>query len=265
MVECLLFIPVLPISQDWRDVGLTNGGWTRPAVAELVGTFYLVFIGAAAAALDHYAHGDVGLIGFALANGLALGTGVTATMNISGGHLNPAVTVAMWSLGKIRAGLAVVYVVAQLLGAILAGLLVYASFPAADVRAVHAGAPALGAGIGPGHGVVLEAVLTFLLVTSVLLTAVDWRAPKVGGYGIGLTVLFDVLAGGAATGAAMNPARSFGPALVSGFWANEWVYWVGPVLGALVAAAVYALFLRQPEPAAAASASAGQAGKGKRK
>lgn len=229
---------------------MASQGWLRLAVAEALGTFYLVFIGAAAAALDHYTQGRVGLLGFALANGLALGTGVTATMRISGGHLNPAVTVGLWSLGKIRAGLGALYIVAQLVGAVVAALLVAAAFPAADVGAVHAGAPALGAGIGAGQGVLLEAVLTFLLVTSVLLTAVDARAPQVAGYGIGITVLFDVLAGGAATGAAMNPARSFGPALVSGFWTDEWVYWVGPILGALAAAAVYRLCLAERETAA---------------
>lgn len=224
---------------------LENQGWLKPAVAELVGTFYLVFIGAAAAAADRYMHGGVGLIGFALANGLALGTGITATMNISGGHLNPAVTVSLWSLGKIRARLGILYIIAQLCGATLAGLLVYAAFPVADVNAVHAGAPALGIGITTLQGVIIEAVLTFLLVTSVLLTAVDPRAPKVGGYGVGITVLFDVLVGGAATGAAMNPSRSFGPALASGFWTNEWIYWAGPILGGLVAAAIYALFLQE--------------------
>lgn len=246
---------------------LNQAGWLRPAVAELIGTFYLVFAGAASATLDHYTHGGVGLIGFALANGLALGTGITATMNISGGHLNPAVTISLWSLGKIKAGLGILYVIAQLCGATLAGLLVYAGFPAVDVNAVHAGTPALGPGVTAWHGVVLEGVMTFLLVTSVLLTAVDWRAPKVGGYGVGITVLFDVLAGGAATGAAMNPARSFGPALASSFWANEWVYWVGPIAGGLVAAAIYALFLRQDEPKAAAPAPSpgGPAGKGRRK
>lgn len=223
-------------------------GWVGRAVAELIGTFYLVFIGASAAVLDHYLQGGVGLIGFALANGLALGTGVTATMNISGGVLNPAVAIGLWALGKLQGAMTLVYIVAELVGATLAGLLVYAAFPAAHVAAVHAGSPALGAGFTPGQGVLLEAVLTFLLMTSVLLTAVDRRAPSgIGGYGIGLTVLFSVLAGGAATGAALNPARSFGPALVSGFWADHWVYWLGPIAGALMASAIYAIFLRQKE------------------
>jgi MIP family channel proteins len=223
---------------------MDDARWSRPLVAELIGTFYLVFAGAGAAALNHYLQGGVGLVGIALANGLALGTGVSATMNISGGNLNPAVTVALWSIGKLRGRLALLYIVAQLMGASIAVGLVRLSFPAAEFAAVHGGEPGLGAGITPLQGALLEAVMTFLLVSSAFLTAVDHRAPHVGGYGIGITVVFDVLVGGALTGAAMNPARSFGPALISGFWSNEWVYWVGPIIGGLVSALIYNLILR---------------------
>lgn len=113
-------------------------------------------------------------------------------MNISGGVLNPAVAIGLWALGKLKGGMTIVYIVAELVGAVLAGLLVYAAFPAVHVAAVHAGSPALGEGFSPGQGVLIEAVLTFLLMTSVLLTAVDKRAPSgIRGYGIGLTVLFE--------------------------------------------------------------------------
>jgi MIP family channel proteins len=234
-------------------------------VAELVGTFYLVFIGGAAAVVDHFTRGGLGVLGAALANGLALGTGVTATMNLSGGVLNPAVAVGLWALRKLSAARAALYVVAELAGATIAGLLVRWLFPSSDVAAVHAGAPALAAGLGAWQGVGIEAALTFLLMTSVLLTAVDGRAPQVAGYGIGLTVLFDVLAGGAFTGAAMNPARSFGPALASGFWASEWVYWVGPVVGALVAAGVYGWTLASRTPEASAPAAPASSGGKKRR
>jgi MIP family channel proteins len=226
----------------------------RLLVAEALGTFFLVFPGAGAPILDHLSGGHVGLLGVAIANGLGLAVGITATMNISGAHLNPAVTVGLWALGKIRAGLAALYVVAQLVGATVAALLLAAIFPAAAASATHLGAPALLAGFGAWHGALLEAVLTFLLVSAVLLTAVDDRAPKVAGFGIGVIVMVDVLTGGPLTGAAMNPARAFGPALVAGFWADHWVWWLGPIAGSLVAAAVYGWFLAGKAPAPAAAA-----------
>ena len=96
-------------------------------------------------------------------------------------------------------------------------------------------------GIGVGPGIAIEVVLTFLLVFTVFATAVDPKGafPIIAGFGIGLVVVFDILAGGPLTGASMNPARSFGPALVSGSWANHWVYWLGPLVGGALAALVY--------------------------
>jgi MIP family channel proteins len=227
--------------------------WWRILAAEAVGTFFLVFPGAGAPILDKLT-GGVGLLGIAIANGLGLAIGITATMNISGGALNPAVTVGLWAAKKLKAVLVIPYILAQLVGAVVAALLLKAIFPAAAASATHLGAPAL-AHVGAGQGVLLEAVMTFLLVMAVFLTAVDERAPKVGGFGIGVIVMVDVLTGGPLTGAAMNPARALGPALVSGYLADQWVWWVGPILGALVAAAVYAGVLANRGPVAAPQAA----------
>src|SRR5436305_10096665 len=131
------------------------------------------------------------------------------------------------------------YIVAQLVGATLAGLLLQAIYPQAVWQAAQPGTPNLAPGVSFGTGVLVEAVLTFFLLLAVFGTAVDPRAPKIGGFGIGLTVLVDILVGGALTGAAMNPARAFGPALAGGFWQNDLVYWIGPIIGAVIAALIY--------------------------
>ncbi len=112
--------------------------------------------------------------------------------------------------------------------------------------AVAQGTPDLGSGVGPMRGVIIEAVLTFFLVFVVFGTAVDARAPRIGGLGIGLTVALDILFGGPLTGAAMNPARTFGPALASAHWNNHLVYWIGPLLGGALAGLVYGRFLITP-------------------
>ncbi len=242
-------------------------GWLRLLVAEALGTFFLVFPGAGAPILDKVTGGSVGLLGIAIANGLGLAIGITATMNISGGALNPAVAIALWAAKKLKPVLVIPYILAELVGAIIAALLLAAIFPAAAAASTHLGAPALSQ-INPGQGVLLEGFMTFLLVTAVFLTAVDERAPKVGGFGIGVIVMVDVLMGGPLTGAAMNPARAFGPALVAGFFTNQWIWWVGPILGGLLAAALYTgvLATRTPPaaPAPAPSPRSGQAGAGGR-
>jgi glycerol uptake facilitator-like aquaporin len=140
---------------------------------------------------------------------------------------------------RIAPLLGILYIVAQLVGATLAGLLLKVVFPQPVWQAASLGTPLLAPGVSVGTGVLVEAVLTFFLLLAVFGTAVDPRAPKIGGFGIGLTVAVDILVGGALTGAAMNPARSFGPALAGGYWQNEWVYWVGPIIGAVIAALIY--------------------------
>ena len=218
----------------------------RAYLAEAIATFALVFIGAGAILADRVS-GNFGILGIAFAHGLVLMCMVYATGHISGGHVNPAVTIGLYFGRQIKAAKAFGYIVSQLIGATIAGLLlkmIYVSAPAA----AHLGTPGLAPGVSFGAGVLIEAVLTFFLVFTVFGVAVDKRAPA-GMYGmaIGLVLTFDILAGGVFTGASMNPARTFGPAAASGFWANHLVYWIGPVIGAIVAAMVYTKFLMKSQ------------------
>lgn len=211
-------------------------------VAEALGTFLFFFVGAGSVVLGDYVAGNggsgPGLLGVALAHGLALAVLVSALGAVSGGHFNPAVTLAVWIMGKITPLRVVLYVIAQLTGALAAGLALKLVF--ADAwQASNIGTPALGSGITPVVGIAVEAVLTALLVLAVIGTAVDPRAPKIGGLAIGLAVAADIMVGGPLTGAAMNPARWFGPAVAAGAYADWYVWWIGPAIGAAVAALVY--------------------------
>ncbi len=225
-------------------------------VAEAIGTFALTFIGAGAILTTSFNDGAPGLVGIAIAHGLILAIVVSATMNISGGHINPAVTIAMFCTGRIKPPLAIGYIVSQLVGATVAGILlmlIFKSMGEAGPEAIIAcklGTPNLNAAVSPWMGVFVEIILTFLLVFAIFGTAVDPRAPKIGGFGIGLAVCVDILMGGPLTGAAMNPARTFGTLLgglgdTSDLWSQHWVYWVGPIIGALLAAFVYDKFIME--------------------
>jgi len=211
-------------------------------IAEAIGTFLFFFIGAGSVVLGDYLASNgatgPGLLGVALAHGLTLAVLVSALGAVSGAHFNPAVTLAIWVMGKIAPTRAALYVLAQLAGALAAGLSLKLVF-ANDWQASQIGTPALGAGISPGIGIAVEAVLTALLVLAVLGTAVDSRGPKIGGLAIGLAVAADILVGGPLTGAAMNPARWFGPAVAAGAYADWYVWWIGPAIGSLVAAYLY--------------------------
>lgn len=211
----------------------------RRSLAEALGTFALVFIGVASVVEKFASGANNGLLGIALAHAVVLSVMITATMAISGGHINPAVTIGLLAARRISARTALAYVPAQLVGAVLGALAVKNLFPSVAVRAAGLGTPSLGANVQLGQGIGLEAVLTFFLVSAVFGTCVNAEAPKVGGFGVGLVLLFDILVGGSLTGAAMNPARAFGPALVSGQWVAHSVYWVGPILGGLVAALLW--------------------------
>ena len=214
----------------------------RVLLAESLGTFYLCFAGIAAIVCTAPPiNSGGGLVAIALAHGLALSIAVNNFGGISGAHFNPAVTMAMLVTGRIKAPLAMLYVVAQLLGATVAAVTCREIFPAEAVSAVMLGIPLPAAWATTGTVLCVEFVLTFLLITSIFGTAVDERGKtvKIGGFGIGLTVAFDILAGGPITGASMNPARSFGPALVMGHWDWHWLYWVAPILGGCAAALFY--------------------------
>jgi aquaporin Z len=212
---------------------------TKAFLAEFIGTFALIFVGAGSIAVNHYNGGDTQLLGIALAHGLTIAVMVSATAAISGGHLNPAVTIGLLSAGYIDLKNATGYVLSQLAGAALAALLLGIVIPISSVSAVNLGIPALGVGVSPASGIIMEGITTFFLVFVVMGTAVDSRAPKVGGLFIGLTVTLGILVAGPITGGAMNPARYFGPALVSGNFSEFWVYLIGPLLGGVCAALVY--------------------------
>ncbi len=223
--------------------------YVKPAVAELVGTFAFFFIGAGAIVTDTYSKGAVGLLGIALAHGLILSIMISAFGATSGGHFNPAVTIGFAVTRRIKLDVAAVYIIAQLVGGTLAGLALRAIFAESVWKVTHLGTPALAPGVSFGTGVLVEAILTFFLLLAVFGTAVDARAPKIGGFGIGLTVMVDILVGGPLTGASMNPARTFGPALASGYWDNHLVYWIGPIIGGAIAALLYEyVILRESAP-----------------
>jgi aquaporin TIP len=212
----------------------------RRLTAEALGTFGLVFVGAAVVVVNGgFPQSGIGLLGIALAHAVVLSVMISATMTISGGHLNPAVTVGLMVTRRIDAGSALAYIIAQLVGAALAAFLVKLLLPPDAVRNAMLGVPVIATSVTMGQAIGLEAVLTFFLVSAVFGTAVSPDAPRVAGFGIGLVLLFDILVGGPLTGAAMNPARAFGPALVAGEWVGHLVYWVGPLVGAIVAALLW--------------------------
>ena len=208
-------------------------------VAEFIGTFALIFVGVGAIVADHASHGESGLVGVALAHGLTIAVMVTATAAVSGGHLNPAVTIGLLSVRKIEPANAAGYVAAQCLGAIVAAAALRGLLPDGMLADVRMGTPVLSSGTTELEGTLLEMILTFFLAFVVFGTAIDARAPKLGGLCIGLTVALDILIGGPFTGAAMNPARHLGPALLGGGLGQTWLYWLGPVAGGVLAAQVY--------------------------
>jgi len=225
----------------------------KQLLAEAIGTFFLCFAGIAAiVATSEPINSGVGLVGIALAHGLALSVAVSIFAGISGAHFNPAVTVGFLSTGRITPQLAILYIIFQLVGATLAACACAMIYPSGAVDAAMLGIPLPPKDSWVTTQILLltEFLLTFLLMTAIYGTAVDPRgAPmKLGGFGIGLTVAFDILAAGKVTGASMNPARSFGPAFVHNYFAQHWCYWVAPIAGAVGAALVYEyLLLEAPE------------------
>jgi len=211
----------------------------RPLVAECLGVFMLVFIGCGAIVVNALTSNALGFLGVAAASGLTYAVAVTATMNISGGHVNPAITAALWSIGRIDGKKAGLYVVAQVVGAVLAALALKALFPGGAGDVTQYGALKLHDQTTWAQGILIEAVLTFFLGLVVMGTLVDAAATRVGGFGVGLTLLAGILAAGPLTGSALNPARAFGPALVAWMWTAQVAYWIGPIVGAVAAMQVY--------------------------
>ena len=215
----------------------------RPLVAEFVGTLLFVFLGVGSIVVNAASNNALGALGTALAHGVGMSVLVTMTMAISGGHLNPAVSVSLWLTQKIDGRTLGQYVLAQLLGGVVGALLVKGFFPTMAAKVTSLGTPQLAGTLGLFEGIAIEALLTFFLVSAVFGTAVSSQAPKVGGFGIGLAIFVCALVGGALTGAAMNPARAFGPALVAWEWHGQAVYWIGPLLGATAAGALWKFVL----------------------
>jgi aquaporin Z len=214
-------------------------------LAELIGTFALVFIGAGAASIVGSAAGLGGISAVAFAHGLTLMVFICAYGMISGGHMNPAVTVGVLAVGAITAAEAVGYIVSQIVGGVAGAMLLRIVLGGV---ATGLGTPELAHGlvlggtsvtIMPAIGFVVEAALAFFLVTAVLSTAVAGRAVHLAPVAIGLTLVFNILMGGALTGAAFNPARALGPMIVTGNLNNAWLYVLAPIVGAIIAAVVH--------------------------
>jgi len=215
----------------------------RPCIAEFIGTFALIFVGIGA--IKTAGH-DV--LAVALAHGLTIAAFVSATMHISGGQLNPAVTFGLVCGGHMTWPDAIRYWIAQLLGGTAAALICLSLF-GRDV--VVNGTPQLSTALTGPQGILVEAILTFFLVFVVHGTGVDQRGRRVAGLAIGSTVTLDILFGGPLTGAAMNPARVFGPAVAAQYWKAHYVYWLGPLIGGAAAGFIYRVFIeRNPAPAA---------------
>ena len=224
-----------------------DGDIFRRGVAEFVGTFTLIFIGGGAGIITGH-----DIVAVALANGLAIGIMVSNLGHISGGHFNPAITAGVLVARRIEARIAAAYWVFQLAGAVVAALILRWLFKS---PAILGSVPQVAHGFPAGRAVVLEGILTFFLVWAVFATAIDERGAfkAIAGLAIGLTITIGVFVGGPITGAAMNPARAFGPEVAANFWAQGWIYWVGPIVGGLAAALCYEYLYLRPRAGEAAS------------
>jgi MIP family channel proteins len=216
-------------------------------LAEFIGTFALIFIGAGAGALN------AGLVAVAFAHGLVVLGFAYAYGHISGTHVNPAVTLGVWVAGKIDAARAGTYIVFQILGGIAGALtlrwVLGGTGTGLGLTQLAQGLDVKGTAITitPLVGMVLEAILTFFLVNAVMNAGISGKATIPGGLAIGLTLTFVILMGGPLTGASVNPARSIGPAVATGNFNDLWVYLVGPALGGIVAGLLYKTLFEERE------------------
>ncbi len=202
--------------------------------AEAIGTFALVFLGAGAASVNAWSNGAVSHVGVSLAFGAIILVAVYALGHISGAHLNPAVTFGFWVAKRFPGREVAPYVAAQLAGATAGAFVLRATVGSFAVFATTRPAIPVVAGLG------VEIVLAFFLMLVVMAVATDARVSgEVAGLAVGFVVMVDALMGGPLTGASMNPARSFGPALATGQWAAHWIYWVGPLIGMAIAVFTY--------------------------
>ena len=206
-------------------------------VAEFVGTFTLIFIGAGALAI-----GQANLLEVALAHGFVVVTFIYAYGHISGTHINPAVTLGFLVAGEIGFGVAIGYWIVQCLGGILGAVVLNAVLPTPGDLGVTVLTTVSNGGaftVTAMQGFIVEMILTFFLVNTIFSTAVSGKAGNFAGLIIGLALVFCILMGGPLTRASLNPARTLGPAIVSGNYTDIWLYFVGPCVGALLAALFY--------------------------
>ena len=212
----------------------------RSVLAELIATLLFVFVGAGSVVVLGGVNDTGGLVAVALTHGLAIALLVAATAKISGGHINPAVTFGAVITGRMKLSTGVLYLGGQIAGAVIGALLLEAAIVGQYEGNLGAHSLNLELLDGVGAAVLVEAVLTFVLVFTVFATAMDPRGlVGVAPIAIGFAILVDHLVGVPMTGASMNPARSFGPALVADAWDDHWVYWLGPLTGGGLAALVY--------------------------
>ena len=224
--------------------------------AEAIGTYALVFFGPLAIILSVVAFGDglsiESIIMIALAHGAAVGLMVYAFGHISGAHINPAVTIPMMITKKISVGDGIGYIIFQLIGAVVAAFSLKAILPeiGAKVNFGTQGGPSELLNSSIMAGITVEIILTFFLVTVIFLTAVHKKAPAgIHGISIGGMVFLLHIVGVPLTGASMNPARTFGPAVVSGFWELHWIYWLAPIVGGIIAGVIMNyVFVNNAEP-----------------
>jgi MIP family channel proteins len=224
--------------------------FAQKLTAEFLGTFALVFFGEGAICVDWYPHASnvLGLLGIALAHGLAIAIMVCALGHISGGHFNPAVTIGFWVTKRLNTVDTIAYWAVQLAGASAAAFLLRAVVPDDTWYAVALGTPMIAHDFTRLSAMILEGVTTFFLVLTVFATAVDERSSfrPVAGFAIGISIVLGIMVAGPFTGAALNPARAFGPALASSHWQNHGIYWVGPLAGGFLAGFLYdSLFLKK--------------------
>jgi MIP family channel proteins len=214
-------------------------------LAEFIGTFALVFIGAGTAAVVGDGVGLPGIVAIAFAHGLTVMAFAFAYGSVSGGHVNPAVTVGVLAAGAMSTSEAIGYIVSQLLGGVVGALLLRTVLGGAETGL---GTPALAHNLTlgvtsltmtPAAGFMVEAVLGFFLVTVVLSTAVAGRAGSLAPLAIGMTLTLNILMGGALTGAAFNPARALGPMVATGNFTDAWLYVIAPIVGAIIAAVLH--------------------------
>jgi aquaporin TIP len=211
----------------------------RRATAEMLGTGFLIFFSCGALVMNPFDGAKFGVFGVAMVYAFVTAVAVSMTMGISGGHLNPAVTLGLLTIKKIAPVDAFVYIASQLVGALVGALLVRTILPSNVGGVIAYGTPMLQSTVTVPQAIAIEAVVTFLLMSAMMTTVVAANGPKIAGFGVGLTLIPSVMVAGLLTGSAANPARAFGPAIISGNLTAQAVWWIGPILGAVGAALLW--------------------------